>query len=864
MAKLAPLAGHLPRWATSANLVERSVEPATPLQLTVLLRRSAAAQKAFEQLLADQQSPGSPRYHHWIAPGETGSLFGPTQSDVQTVVSWLQTQGFIVRSTAPSRMTIEISGSVETAARAFQTSFSLYRSGSTTLRAPNREPLVPEAVLPVVEFISDLAEHAPPRPTNFALTNTRPAYTDSTGVHLLAPADFATIYDLVPLLATNTGATVDGKQQHVAILDLSEVDPADIQLFAQSVGSSSYNFTTYSSYGPGPGYKGTRGEATGDLERVLGTAPGVAADLVVGPDESFAALYSTATYAVNVLQDPIITVSYGYCEESLIPGELDEWSDLWATAAANGTSVFVASGDSGAAGCEPQGDPPPATQFYSANGLCAQDATCVGGTEFNDSANSSLYWSSSNAASTMGSALSYIPEGVWNDPEENGQTIIYAGSGGASQYFSKPSWQTGPGVPADGARDTPDVSFTASPYHDAYFGCLRGECSGGGGTSLATPSMAAIAALLNTAAGTRQGNLNPLLYRLASSPAAANIFHDTTVASSGVANCTVSVPSLCNNSTPSLTALTGGLEGYVVTPGYDLATGWGSLDAANFIRAAIPVTTTLALTSNATQVSVSQSFTVTAALTPAADSVAAPTGTVQFSVNGAASGSAVALSSNSATTTLTLPTPGTYSLTAVYSGDSYYRGAASSSVQVTVTTTPPSFTLSPASASLSFASGAETGNSNTIGLTSTLGFAGNVSLSCSISGSTAAYPPSCAVDPQSVALSASGTATANVVIGSTFPQKAAALPLLPSALGAACPLLCGFGFVAMRRRAKWTAILGVALFGVLLSMGGCGSGPSKSAVSSVGLYTVTVTGSGLSNGALSASTASGTFAVVIH
>ncbi len=96
--------------------------------------------------------------------------------------------------------------------------------------------------------------------------------------------------------------------------------------------------------------------------------------------------------------------------------------------------------------------------------------------------------------------------------------------------------------------------------------------------------MAGVAALLNTKLGSAQGNLNPMLYRLAASNPSA--FHDVTLASSGVSDCTSATPSMCNNSTPSETSLTGGLAGYVVGTGYDQATGLGSLDVAQFLEAA--------------------------------------------------------------------------------------------------------------------------------------------------------------------------------------------------------------------------------------------------------------------------------------
>jgi subtilase family serine protease len=120
----------------------------------------------------------------------------------------------------------------------------------------------------------------------------------------------------------------------------------------------------------------------------------------------------------------------------------------------------------------------------------------VGGTEFNEG--NGTYWSATNNAN-QSSALSYIPEKSWND---SAATIAAGGGlaatgGGASIIFSKPSWQTGTGVPSDGARDVPDVAFDASNDHDPYLIYSSGGPYYVGGTSASTPVFSGILALLN-------------------------------------------------------------------------------------------------------------------------------------------------------------------------------------------------------------------------------------------------------------------------------------------------------------------------------------------------------------------------------
>ena len=722
------LSGHVPVWA-KASRDAGPVADSSLFKLDLLLKRPAAQQAAFDHLVAAQQDPRSGLFHAWLTPAQIGALYGPAQSDLDMLTAWLAAQGLHVDEVSPSRIFVRISAPAGSVARAFSTSVHLFTlSDGQQLRSATSEPAVPTAFTGLISAIAGLSD-TPDLPTSHMgpvvsestgqaapdakpMDPAKPEYTSSsTGNHYITPGDFAILYD-VP-----TQTAINGSGQKVAIIGRSRVNSADITNYQAAVGlAAKLPNTIIPPLGADPGQSGTgdQGEATLDVQRVLGTAPGAQADLVVSTNAA-GGLRTAIQYNVQTLLDPVMTISFGACEVNAGYANVELYTNLFAQAAAEGISVFVSAGDSAAAGCDPDFTTPPASQVASINYICSSGfATCVGGTEFNDSANPAQYWSSSNS-STRVSALANIPEGAWNEPMSTGATPVLqvaGGGGGVSLYTPKPSFQAGPGVPGDGFRDVPDVSFS-SAGHDSYFGCYTASgatCTvsnglfyyaGFYGTSAAAPSMAAITALLNQSSGSAQGNLNPLLYRLGASPA-NGAFHDATVASSGVTNCSVSVPSLCNNSTAGPTGLSGGQPGFLLTAGYDLATGLGSLDVSKFLAAASAAgaPTTATLTGSSGNIPSGQSLSFAVAVNPVTASAATPTGTIQLFANGNAFGAPLALAGGKVSVTLpdTLPVGSTL-MTAAYSGDGTFAPASSgglvlvivagtASATPTLTTTP--------------------------------------------------------------------------------------------------------------------------------------------------------------------------------
>ena len=600
------LPNHLPPWANSSNHV--GVVPADQLldHLTMVLQRSPEQESAFQTLLADQQNPASPDYHHWLTPAEVGERFGLSDQDIETLCGWLRSQGLHINWVSPSRIFIAFGGAAADVGRAFHTEMHSYRVDGEERISPSSDPRIPAALLPAIKAIHGLytIENRPAVHMGAAESNS-PAFNSSSGNHYIMPSDFAVLYDLP--------ATLTGAGQTIGIVDRARTDFADFDNFRALTGSTLSNPTeivptAFGGVDPGPA--GTsctatpctapsgQGESTLDVLRAGSVAPGAKLLLVVDTTAS-GDIEVDAQYLVQTAPVPvqIMSISYSKCESSAGASQVAFWDTLFQQAAGEGISVFVSSDDSGASGCDTHGDAPPPTNPSpnSPNYICSSSyATCVGGTEFNDTGNPSAYWSSSNGVGGV-SALSYIPEGAWNQPlDSSGVPQVDASGGGVSSVIPTPSWQTGTGVPAANAgRYTPDIAFSAAG-HDGYFACFAAagsSCVPGSngsytfeyfyGTSAAAPSMAGIAALLNQSKGAAQGNLNPQLYQLAARVPAA--FHDVTVASSGVIGCSINTPSMCNNSLPSAVSLTGGQAGYMVTTGYDEVTGLGSLDVHTFI-----------------------------------------------------------------------------------------------------------------------------------------------------------------------------------------------------------------------------------------------------------------------------------------
>jgi len=728
--------------------------------VSLIFKRSPAQQESLQTWLAEQQDPRSPNYHKWLTPEQFARQFGLTESDVAKVTAWLESEGFVVDHVARSRTQVSFTGSVARIESVFATEIHKYLINGEKHFANAMEPQVPAALQDVILGVRNLDDfHPQPRNTGLRKIPGSPHFTSNlSGNHFLAPADFATIYDVTSLY----NAGFDGAGEKIAVVGDSDITMSNIETFRSLAGLSTNDPSKVLVPNSGTATVPSTGEqieAYLDLEWSGAIAKNASIIYVYVGNNPNSSVWDALQYAVDNNLAPVISISFGFCEQGLGQTAVDTIRGWAQQANAQGQTIIAAAGDSGAADCD-------GSRVTSAvQGLTVDvpaaipEVTGVGGTEFSgdsSSTSTTTYWNSTND-SVYGSALSYIPEVVWNDTSESiaNHGGLAAGGGGASTFFAKPSWQTGAGVPNDGHRDVPDISLNASPFHDSYLLCDGTDgtgnqaCTNGfrdsqnfldvvGGTSAGAPTFAGVVALLNQATGSKGlGNINSTLYTLAGS--APSAFHDTTSGDNKVP-CTKGSTD-CPN---------GGTIGYSAGTGYDQASGLGSPDIFN----------------------------------------------------------------------LATNWPGF-----------------SSSPNYSVSANPTSVTISSSGQSAT----------STITVIATGGFSGTVTLSCSLSSSTAKM--GCVVSPSSISLDATtttvtGTLTITTTASSVLPGYSASLRQrsLFDWLGQSCAVVLGgvglVGFPSRQRRRR----LGLSLlfFTLVLLGSGCGGGSSGTPR---GSYTVTVTGS---------------------
>jgi hypothetical protein len=656
-------------------------------RMVLLLAPTAAQDQAAADLVASQHDASSPLFHKWVTPIEFGQQFGVADTDSSQVSQWLVNQGLTVHQVSRSHRFIVFSGNVAQVENAFSTQMHSYSYKNKTFIANTTDIQLPSAFRNVVKGVVRLHSN-PSSPT--AVPGTKVHFTKSGGQFTfdvgsqgLAPADFAKIYNVQPLY----NAGINGTGQSIAIVGRSNIQIQDVRDFRNLLGLP-VNDPQIIINGDDPGITTDVREATLDVTWSGAVAPMAKIQFVVSESNFADGVDVSSAYIVDNNLAPVMSTSYGTCEADLGPVENAFYNSLWQQAAAQGITSFVAAGDNGGAGCDLPAGGLYSSGVLSVNGIASTPYNvAVGGTQFDDTANPNKYWSATNNPTTGESALGYIPEMVWNESSNDpNEILLYAGSGGISSIYLKPEWQTGVGVPNDGARDLPDISLSAS-LHDGYLLCQDGNCGYGnyfytyGGTSVSSPAAAGIMALVNQKMGGQpQGMANYVFYRLAK---VAGVFHDTVKG---------------NNKVPDPNGQY--TVGYDAGKGYDLATGLGSMDVNALVNnwkaasSGVGSAVTLALGSGQSATVVHGkpiTFLATVACS-VTGTCAAPTGAVALSAAsstaatvGVGSSELIPLTDISVAHILSSVVPGGhYNVSARYSGDAKYSPSASNAIPVTV------------------------------------------------------------------------------------------------------------------------------------------------------------------------------------
>jgi|GEM_PF-850530 len=442
----------------------------------------------------------------------------PLQKDYDAVVNWLVSQGFTITLTDPSRLAVYARGTHEQVMQSLQVHFSAVTSKGKDYPAADTAPSLPQSIAAPVLGINHLqpfrklAKHAMPKPTPQSLgTPGQPPFLVSE------------------ILKAYNGQSmgVSGANQKIAILIDTFPNTSDLTAFwsANSISQSLSNVEMINVNSAS--LASPSGEETLDAEWTSGVAPNAKIRIYAAGSLAFSALDKCLQQMISDLptqtQMHQLSISLGLGETYLTTSQFNTDSQYFATLASGGVSIFVSTGDYGSTPNSSNGNNGPLqVEYFSSD----PSVTGVGGTSLTVSGSTGLRTS----------------ETAWS-----------GSGGGVSSHFSRPSWQTGTGVPAGSYRCVPDVALTADPNTGAYV-YLNGGVYQYGGTSWSTPMWAGLCAMVNEARANLGkaplGLINPSIYPLVGS----SNFTDITSGS---------------NSTPYSSGL------YATNTGYDNVTGLG-------------------------------------------------------------------------------------------------------------------------------------------------------------------------------------------------------------------------------------------------------------------------------------------------
>jgi kumamolisin len=551
--------------------------PASQVTALIQLRHPAGLDR-FVRRVSD---PSSPHYRRYATVESLVARFGAKPRASKRVLRWLAAHG-VDAELSPTHMFVTASLPAERAAGLLS---GAPRGAIAGISVAPAAKLTPHAAVGPAPGPESGGGKKGAGPYGSVLLHTGTAKGCAAGVHAaeapvepFTPNQYLTAYGDAAMHARG----LEGEGQSVALVEAGGYRRSDIVNYDRCFGVKRTPPTSLVAVGGGK--RPAAAETTLDLEQLSVAAPGLDHIYVYATgSEELNAMIDAAGAALG---DPghrpdVISISFGICEPQLSAALATRRAidSVFAVAAGAGISVLVSSGDQGSSGCraiDNESGEITALPFAAVSLPSSSPyATAVGGT---------------NLSLTKQNKIR--DEIVWNDSWiEGAKGIARAGGGGISILTPRtPWWQAGVHRYGVG-RKVPDLAALADEFPGYSFYCTAAACRSEeeqapgwqklGGTSAATPLTAAGIALVNQAAEARGeprlGFLNPLLYRLgADAQTRAASFFDVTTGN--------------DNITPSLSKAVVGVEPIAccqARPGYDWASGWGSLRVAGFSRLAL-------------------------------------------------------------------------------------------------------------------------------------------------------------------------------------------------------------------------------------------------------------------------------------
>jgi hypothetical protein len=517
--------GHVPQAIARLHLEALGRLPQTN-RLHLAIGLPLRHQEVLTNLLQELYDPASPNYRHYLKPGQFAERFGPTEADYDSVVAFLQTNGWAVTRRDPCRMLVQADAAVLDVERVCHVQLRTYQhpAEGRTFFAPDTEPAL-DLATPVLD-ISGLDDFVLPHSAEL-VTNPETTATPPVGS---GPGGNLMGYDFRRAYAS--GVSLDGSGQVVGLVAFNGFFTNDILAYEAMTGlpNISVVFESVDGYDGTPDLhtNTTVGEVSLDIEMVISMAPGLSRLIVYeapprAPGNDILAQMANDNTAAQ------ISCSYLFPPNATTANYFQRF-------AAQGQSFFIASGDFNA---------------YT-NGV-----TWGGPADY------------PYVTSVGGTILTAGPKGFWVSETAWDEDTTWGSGGGISTAYPIPDWQKGTSMATNGGsttmRNLPDV---AMPAQNIFTIANNGATLSSDGTSCAAPLWAGFAALVNQQAAAlgngRIGFINPALYRLGNSAGYSAAFHDITTG---------------NNTNASSHNL------FRAMPGYDLCTGWGTPKGMNLINA---------------------------------------------------------------------------------------------------------------------------------------------------------------------------------------------------------------------------------------------------------------------------------------